>query len=611
MPLTRYVQDQTRRFTAFLEDASAAVLELRAASEQLPLVTKLLLGLSQERDALFAGVEGEFESSEAFCGAVELSIQEAVQEAAAFFTEEGMAFAPPEGMRPPGEAGALLSPEQRLVEYAERVALALAPVFQHLVVVLKPAMTARSARVLSEALVGLSAACEGGRFKLVLLVEPSAAIVEEAAGPRLRLTVHEARAAQRAEQVLRAFVNHPLRRVLALDAERRTGEWVERMLAGGGRNRRLWVALVDDVPFWRPIHFFGRALERTLERCQELARQREPAREALFAQELQGPEGREDAELYFVQRLEHLAETALPSEATLLVLLCPALDEEGTPEGERAGFIASVERLARASVSSRLKFVAVAPGLSALEEPSQVRPMRVQEFRIDAATIERGLEEKLKQPDLPLIERLRCTSALAGFCLSRGEPERGMELSLEVLELAEKSEQPMELALAWYGVGNALYRCGALDKASEAYVRCVDLSVEQDQPALAAQGMTGIGHCYFVIGQAEQAIQSYEVARLYFSKLGNPLGEAYALTWIAESHSKARRYPQAVVAFQQALQCCEQAEPQVGDGAGQTRAEVLQRLARIYKLARMDNEYRRCVDEARRLGFTVAVADEP
>jgi tetratricopeptide (TPR) repeat protein len=610
MPLARYVQDQIGRINAFLDDPGAVVLELRAAAEQLPIVTKLLVGLTQERDALFAGVEGELGSSEAFCGAVEESVQEAVQEAASFFAEEGMAFSAPEGMRPEGAGALALSVEQRLVEYAERVALALDPFFQHLVVVIKPLGTAKDARALVEILARVSAACEGGRFKLVLLGDPEAGLLQEVAGPRLRLTAYSAKTPQQGEQELRAFVSHPLRRVLTLEGNERTSQWVEQTLVGGGRNRRLWMVRVDDVPFWRPIHFYGRATERVLERCQELARQRGQD-EAAFAQELQGPEGREDAELHFVQRFERLVETALPADATLLVVLCPALEEGGAPEGDRKGFLASVERLARMAVSSRLKFVAVGAGLGELTGDAKVRPMRVQEFRLDATTLEKGLEEKLKQPDLPLIERLRCTSALAGFCMSRGEPERGMELSVQALELAEKSEEPMELAIAWYGMGNALYRCGALDKAADAYMRSVDLCVEHNQPAMAAQGMVGLGHCHFVIGQVEPAIQSYEVARTYFSKLGNALGEAYALTWIGESHAKGKRHPKAVVAFQEALQCCERAEPHVQEGAAQTRAEVLQRLARVYKQARMNEEYRRCVDEARRLGFTVAVADEP
>jgi tetratricopeptide (TPR) repeat protein len=611
MPLSRYVQDQTDRINVFLADPEAVVLEVRTAAEQLPLVTKLLVGLSQQQDALFAGVEGEFGSSEAFCGAVEASLREAVQEAAAFFAEEGMAFSAPEGSRPPGSGAYTLTPEQRLVEYAERVALALDPVFKNLVVVVKPTVTPKDKRPFSETLARLGAACEGGRFKLVLLVEPESSVVVEAPGPRLRLTGYAGKSPHAAEKELREFVSDPLRRVLAMDGERRTSEWVEQALAGGGRNRRLWVVRVDEVPFWRPIHFFGRAAERTFERCLELAPQRGQVDEAALARELRGPEGGVEAELHFVQRLERLVETALPAESSLLVVLCPAMDAGGAPEADQRGFRASVELLARATGSTRLKFVAVAPELGGFPEDARARTIRVQDFRIDASTIESGLEEKLKQAELPLIERLRCTSALAGFCLSRGEAERGMELSLEVLELATKSEQPMEIALAWYGMGNALYRCGALDKAAEAYTRCVELSIDENQPALAAQGLTGVGNCYFVVGQAEQAIGSYEVARTYFSKLGHGLGEAYALMWIGETHAKAKSYPKAVRAFQEALECCERMEPQIADGAAQTRAEVLQRLARVYKLARMNEDYRRCVDEARKLGFTVAVSDEP
>ena len=68
------------------------------------------------------------------------------------------------------------------------------------------------------------------------------------------------------------------------------------------------------------------------------------------------------------------------------------------------------------------------------------------------------------------------------------------------------------------------------------------------------------------------------MARTYYAKLGNHVGEAYALTWAAEADARANRHSEAETLFREALACCARA----GEVADSSASEILQRLAALF-----------------------------
>jgi len=290
-------------------------------------------------------------------------------------------------------------------------------------------------------------------------------------------------------------------------------------------------------------------------------------------------------------------------------VLAPSIDET-VPPAELADFAASVQALARALVSPRVKVFAVAPGLGELPRGERAA-FRVQPLRIDAPVIEDGLVKKLAEPDLPKVVRLRCMAALASLRMGQGEPEAAIELNTQTLELAHEMDDPIEIAAAWHGLGSSLYRCGALDKASDAYARCTDLAVTHDHAVLAAQGITGMGHCEFVVGHCDRAIEYYGIAVKYWGNMGNLVAEAYTRMWIAESHAKAGRAPAAMTEFDEALARCDRTHETMQDAADSMRADILQRKARVYGRVGLTAEKRKHSDVARELGASAPPSEEP
>ncbi|MBX7084456.1 MAG: hypothetical protein K1X88_34940 [Nannocystaceae bacterium] len=616
MPLTAFVQSQLDRIRSFLADPDAVLLELRCAGEQQALVGKLLVGLSQEGDDLWAAVDAPFEQADAWVAEIAAAIDAALQDAGKELEAAGVVHRPP----PPLEDAGVWprrSAEARLVEYAERVGACLVPFLRGLVIAIRitdtPELRAKLLP-LAQSLGRIVEACEGGRVHVILLTTPELPIVKPVPVPRPRTTVWAP--GDRADiGDLRRVAIETAPRMLAYDAPRRGQQWLPPALIEAGLANGYAIVKVDDVRFWRPIHFYAHASRIAVEACAAIAeRLKSPERIDPFRAEVASPVGREDAELPFAQLLDRLQREVLPPECGLLVVLAPALEEPNPgPEmgPELAAFARSLETLARNLASSRVKVYGVAPGVGALARPREREALAVHTMRLDAPVIEKGLLDKLAEPELPKIVRMRCLAALSSLRMGNGDPESAMELQLQTLQLAHETEDPIEIAAAWHGMGHTLYRCGALDKASEAYARCTDIAVTHDHATLAAHGMTGLAHCEFVVGHCDTAIEYYRVAAKYHRNMGNPVAEAYVLTWIAESHAKAGRKPEAVVQFDEALARCDECHETMADAADSMRADILQRKGRVYGNAGITAEKKRFVDMAQKLGATAPPSEEP
>ena len=580
-----------------------------AVTRQLPIGGNGSLAFARD-GTLWAATDERFVDGASYCAAIGEAIAAAVDAAVREAAAAEITIQPPPPFDPRG-ASRGRTIEQLLAEHAEQSALAFDPFVEAVVVVLSIDREDARSVELAATIGRITEATESGRFKLVLLVEPGAGIVRDVEVARPRVVALRQGDAAAIGATIRHAMIEPLPRMLVYDAPRRGQAWLTSALIEAGLANRALVVHAEEVRFWRPIHFYGRVAEAVVRKVHAHAeRAGRSDRTAPLLAEIAAPVGRHGAEVHFAQLLLRVQRTVLDPEQELIVVLAASIDDD-VPPGEQQEFLASLGRLARALVSAKVRVCAVAPGVEHLAGTPRRAVMRTLDFRIDGPVIEKGLTDKLAQPDLPTIERLRCLSALAAYRMHNGDPERGMALQIESLELAHATEEPIEIASAWYGMGGALYHCAAFDKAMEAYARCVEVAVEHDHAVLAASGMTGIGHCDFMVGACDRAIERYTIAAKYYANMRNHLAEAYARTWIAESHAKAGRRVDAVVEFDRALACCNEVPETFGDAADSSRADILQRKARVFDKLGMGADKKRELESARRHGAIAPPSEEP
>jgi len=655
MPLVAFMNERIAEVRAFLDDPHAVMLELRAANEQLPALAKLVVGIGEadESEDVMIGADGAFDAGDDLCAVLHQTLREAGEQARDSFELQQVSLVLPE-VPPAGPPGAPVAaggqavppgaswatphpdpaPEHRVAEHAERLAQALTPFVRRLVIVIKPVL-AGDGTALALQLGRVCEALESGRVRLVILSDERQPLVRHTAirRPRRRAYAGEgeagrAEASRRPPALggpagapaapgsrdadLRDFMADPLARLLAFDAPARGQRWMQAQLPQLGLDGRTWLAQVTALRFFdQPMAYYGIGLQHVIEQLHAQAESRGRAeRSAPLRAAARVPQGEREAELCFVQRLHAYVDAVLEPTERIAVLLCPAA-EDGVPAGEWQAFAASVRRLTCELTTPRLKLVVVAPGAPGPDEATGAQALRVHRFRIDDQVIEKGLRAKLQEPDLTPLVRLRCVSTLAGFAMARGNPEEGMDLHLQALDLAIAMDDPNEEGVAWYGLGNALYRCAAFDKALDAYTRALDLAIDQDSAVLAAQSVTGMGNAYYVLGTTDRAIECYGIARTYYRKLGNQLMSAYVLTWLGESHAKAGAPAQAEESYRAALACCDEAEPRLGEAAQQSKSDVLQRMARFYRAQGREALAQQHLDQARALGPVAPLADEP
>ncbi|MCH9680397.1 MAG: hypothetical protein K0V04_03100 [Deltaproteobacteria bacterium] len=575
MPLTRYMNEQIATVRGFLDDPEAVLLEVRCVDEQLPALTKMLVNLGEHEDSedLMVGVDGDLDAPQGLCDALEVALTQTAAEAESMFEAKRTPLHVPQLQQAPPHPDPVR--EHRLAEYAERLVQQMVPFVRALVLVIKARPNGDGAALRIE-LARVCRALASGRVKLVALADPSTPLLDGVDVDRPRIRVLDTKA--RPDDMVCEGLTDPLTRLLTHDGP--AGPWLPRQAGTLAVARRRWVVTLSDVRFGSPMHLFGRAVELALQQLHAIALRRGLADASEpWLEQTHDPLAETDAERFFATTLLHYIDEVVPAEDHVVVLLAPTVPD--SPADERSRLTESLHRLARELTSARLRVVAVAPGAPGPRPAPQA--LRTHEFRIDDRVVEQGLRDKLEEPDLSPIVRLRCTASLGGFAMTRGNPEEGMDLAVRSLELAQDMDDPVEEGVAWYGLGNALYRSGSLAQSADAYARAVDLALCHDHAVLAAQGLTGIGHCHYVIGQPEPALEHYSIARTYYERLGNLLMEAYVLSWMAESHIKAERRVPAEQCFREALVCCERAEPLLGQAARASEADIRQRMARFYQ----------------------------
>jgi len=241
------------------------------------------------------------------------------------------------------------------------------------------------------------------------------------------------------------------------------------------------------------------------------------------------------------------------------------------------------------------------------------RPHRCERlvFDLDAERIEKGLRERLAEKDLGDLERLRYTSALAGWALAKGDQPLALSLGLSTLDQAAKMDDPRELVAAWYGVGNTMYQCQAYEEAAGAYTECTERAFDCNHALLGAQGLMGLGHTWLVRSDPARADECYVAGHALFVKLGLPHFEAYALTWRGEAARARSQLRQARGLFEEAIAVCDRMDASYASTTRSTKADVLLRLASLYEAGGLHEPAHAHRRQAEELGACAAPCPHP
>jgi tetratricopeptide (TPR) repeat protein len=344
---------------------------------------------------------------------------------------------------------------------------------------------------------------------------------------------------------------------------------------------------VPPLPFVAPLQYWTNA-------ARALAQQlRGSVHAAPLIAEIEEPAAYPEAEMAFAEFCHRLAIAALRPDVGLVIVLRPS-------EADPTEYTASLDRLARACVSTRVKLVTFDPRTQ--PATPERRPVRRFELDLGPERMEAGIEAKLAKPDLPLRERMQLTMALANLRLGQDRHEEAFALDLQALELAHASPEPTDMAIAWYQLGNAHYRLNFLEDAEQAYAESAHRALEADQPGLAGMALVGAGHALFCRSETAPALQAYEAATTLFTRLGLLQHEVFARTWTGQTLVLARRFGEARDAFEAALRRCDTIDPAHAQTIAGSRADILHRMAYLYSLAGRADLERKYRHEAEALG---------
>jgi tetratricopeptide (TPR) repeat protein len=582
VPLSEYIEDRVAQLRAFIADPQALVLHVDARPELHLTAAKLLGAAGNGEDGepcFFVGFSTNFTSAEQFCRELHETVAAEVAIALEALDGEQLAFRLPEK---PSEERAIPI-EVRLVEYLEGVARAMHLHMRRLVIVLDVDTVHDAAW--AETFAALLANTGSGLL---------AWVVFEHAGEKLGpIAYHRHRTARRRpDEELEHLLVHPGARMLTFIHAPSTpspATVVRRLHERTRTSSRVWVTLeIPPLPFLQPLEYYVHASRR-------LAKQLSGSPHvAPLVAEIEELAAYPEPELGFAEFVHRLAVAALRADVGLVLVLhpCQAFPDQYT---------ASLHRLAQAAVSTRVKFVTFDPYRL---QPATPELRNAHEFAFDlgAERMEKGIEKKLAQPDLPVRERFQLMLTLANIRLGQERYEDAMQLDLQCLDLAEQTNDPSDRALAWYQLGNAHYHLAFLEDAEQAYAEATHRALETDQLGLAAMALTGAGHSLYCRGMGSEALQAYEAAIALFSKLRLLQHEVFARTWHAQTFVVAKRYAEARDAFEAALKRCETIDPAYASTLVGSRAEILQRLAHLYSLAGRPDLERKYNKDAQDLG---------
>lgn len=280
-----------------------------------------------------------------------------------------------------------------------------------------------------------------------------------------------------------------------------------------------------------------------------------------------------------------------------VVLIDPTVDK---PNQYRR----TVERLARLAFPMAVTYLVIDDAREPALEGVGGTPAVVtnHEIHLPIEEIEKNIEARLEDPELPVLERIQLLQMVASFAGARGESEVALEKGTESVELAEEHGEPADAAMAWLALGSSLYEAKAYEPARVAYLQSAELAIDNDVDAMTGEALINVGHAHFMQEQYVEANECYAAGRDYYRTLHDIPGECYALVWIAESHRNMNAWREADKYFDEAFRRYDDVPAYRAHGTDEGRAEVLARRARLYEAAGRCSEAQRMRDNAVKLG---------
>ncbi|MFO7564982.1 MAG: hypothetical protein R6X02_20220 [Enhygromyxa sp.] len=586
---------------SFLTSEDEALLEVLVSEELEPQAARLVDGVANERGDLVIPVMVEWTSAEALSQAIIVEVQGAIEAAAAALAKVQEV---PRFSWPTLSASPRVPIHVKAVELAESLARASSNHIDRVVVAMAISGPESKRPEIAAAVWALVQSTGTPDLKWMLFGRAALLGEREVPHRRHQPCPTEPSAASRA---FADFCQDPSARVLSVGGPASSGGWLRHLTAPDrlGTSRMLAVH-IEGITYLEHRFYFTEVSRSLTHQCRELEATTTggnhvgPLYDEVHALTLHN-----NAELHFAELCERLAASMLVDDCGLLVVLAPDRTQP------ILGLEESVLTLARSATSSRVRYVIDDPRLSPSFGRSQAWGIRTAEYAISVQEIEQGMRERLEARDCSVVEKLRYLTALAGAALARDDPETAQALSLEALELSKQADDPREVTVAWYGLGNTLHQSGTFAAAEQAYAECVDRALDEGDDNMTAQGMLGLANTFFMRQGWAQAIDCYETAAKLLDKLGQVHGHAYALMWSAEAHVLLGRYQEALQRFDRALAAIDGVNPALAREYSGQRAELLMRKAKLYARAGMTVEQSQLEIEARRLGASEHLIDHP
>jgi two-component system, NarL family, sensor kinase len=166
-------------------------------------------------------------------------------------------------------------------------------------------------------------------------------------------------------------------------------------------------------------------------------------------------------------------------------------------------------------------------------------------------------EDYLKAADyyleaLPLLEATGETQSLSlvynnlcGLYRDLNQPQKALQYGRKALEYAQKNDDPVALAAACMGLGNALQSHGSLDEAAAYLNRAYAIGKQINDINTQETALINLGNVYTDMKRPGKYIASFSAALPLAESLGDVGGKAFALQGIGVGLFLQKQYKQA------------------------------------------------------------------
>jgi tetratricopeptide (TPR) repeat protein len=132
-----------------------------------------------------------------------------------------------------------------------------------------------------------------------------------------------------------------------------------------------------------------------------------------------------------------------------------------------------------------------------------------------------------------------------GFAFSKKDYKTAGALQEQSIQKAEESEEPQEIALAHYNLGNTRFAEERFTDAEECFTIAANVALDNKLHQMSAMSFTNLGITVHRLKRIPEAIDFFKVARDTFKALKQPPGEAYALDCLARMCKEEKGYDRA------------------------------------------------------------------